>query len=158
MVPTDREALTRRVAELLDGPLDRPGPLRLAGVGSLALGRHDEAARLLERSLALADDRYAVAVHINLGDAHRYQGRLEAAETHYQEALRLAESSAPHMRYSCFQHLGKQRLDQGRTPEARALLESAAGEQAVKDDPAISAATQAVLRLIEDAEAAERAN
>ncbi|MFF3563748.1 hypothetical protein ACFYXS_27235 [Streptomyces sp. NPDC002574] len=43
MVPTDREALTLAVADLLDGPFDQPAPLPRAGVGLLVLGRRAEA-------------------------------------------------------------------------------------------------------------------
>ncbi|MDX2706077.1 tetratricopeptide repeat protein [Streptomyces sp. PA03-6a] len=149
MVATDRAALARAVAELLDGPLDRPEPLRRAGLGHLVLGRHEEAVALLERSLALAGERFAVAVHLNLADAHRYAGALDAAEPHYQRALRLAEAHAPDLLSFCFQHLGKQRLDQGRTEEARAWLEKALHRRRVQGEASLVAATEAALRLVD---------
>lgn len=124
MVATDRAALARAVAGLLDGPLDRPEPLRSAGLGHLVVGHHEEALALLERSLALA-----VAVHINLGDAHRYAGAL------YHRALRLAGTHAPDLLSFCFQHLGKQRLDQGRTEEARAWLDKALRRRRAQERP-----------------------
>lgn len=89
MVPTDPGLLARTVAGLLDGPLDQPAQLRRVGVGLLVLGRHEEAVDLLERALAGAEGTFSVAVHINLGDAHRYAGDPDAAEPHYQRALRL---------------------------------------------------------------------
>ncbi|MFJ5218363.1 tetratricopeptide repeat protein [Streptomyces sp. NPDC088354] len=153
MVPTDREALTRAVADLLDGAPDRAAPLRRAGVGLLVLGRRAEAISVLEQALALADDRVAVAVHLNLGDAHRYGGDLEAAEPHYRRALHLCQAHAPDMLSFCFQHLGKQRLDQGRTDEARALLEKALCLRRAMGDPSLTAATQTALRLVDEAEA-----
>ncbi|QMU71095.1 tetratricopeptide repeat protein [Streptacidiphilus sp. P02-A3a] len=154
MVPTDREALLRAVTALLDEPLEEPAPLRRAGVGLLVLGRREEAIATLERALALADNKRAVAVHINLGDAHRYGGDLEAAEPHYQRALQLCQEHAPDLRYFCLQHLGKQRLDQGRTREARALLEDALRQRRAQGDPALIAATETALRLVDRAEAA----
>ncbi|WUD71351.1 hypothetical protein OG937_06415 [Streptomyces sp. NBC_00510] len=140
MVATDRAALARAVAGLLDGPLDRPEPLRSAGLGHLVVGHHEEALALLERSLALA-----VAVHINLGDAHRYAGAL------YHRALRLAGTHAPDLLSFCFQHLGKQRLDQGRTEEARAWLDKALRRRRAQGEASLVAATEAALRLVERA-------
>ncbi|MGK4585603.1 tetratricopeptide repeat protein [Kitasatospora sp. HPMI-4] len=156
MVPTDREALAQMVATLLDGPLDQPALLRRAGVGLLVLGRSDEAITTLTQALALADRKLAIAVHINLGDAHRYSGDLEAAEPQYQVAFQLAEAHAPDMLYFCFQHLGKQRLDQGRTKEARALLEEALQQRRAEGDPTLIAATRTALRLVDQAEGAAR--
>lgn len=101
MVPTDRAAPARAVAGLIDGPLDGPGPLRRAGLGLLVPGRHAEAVAFLERSLALADERFAVAVHIDLGDAHRCAGAPDAAGPHYRQALRLAEEHAPDLLSFC---------------------------------------------------------
>ncbi|MFJ1705906.1 tetratricopeptide repeat protein [Kitasatospora sp. NPDC088346] len=152
MVPTDRAALAESIAALLDGPLAQPGPLRQAGVGLLVLGRHHEAVRVLERALALADERRAVAVHINLGDARRYRGDPATAEPHYQEALRLAHAHAPELLYHCFQHLGKQRLEQGRTVEARTLLDEAM--RRIDGDAPLVAATATALRLADEADAA----
>ncbi|MCX5213737.1 tetratricopeptide repeat protein [Kitasatospora sp. NBC_00240] len=158
MVPKDREALERAVADLLGGPLDRPDVLRRAGVGLLVLGRHDEAVRLLRRASALAgDDGRAVAVHLNLGDAQRYRGDLDAAESAYRKALRLAHAHAPHLLSYCFQHLGKQRLDQGRTAEARAFLEEALRRRRAAEDLDLIASTESALRLVEQAEQAEQA-
>ncbi|SEK74110.1 tetratricopeptide repeat protein [Streptacidiphilus jiangxiensis] len=157
MVTTDREALEREVAALLDGPADEPRGLRKAGVGLLVLGRREEALRVLTQALALADEKLSVAVHINLGDAWRYGGEFEAAEPHYQQALKLAEAVAPGMLYFCFQHLGKQRLDQGRTKEARSLLERALREQLAADDPSLTEATRTALRLVDETEAARAA-
>ncbi|MEU1618727.1 tetratricopeptide repeat protein [Streptomyces sp. NPDC005722] len=156
MVPTDREALARAVAGLLARPREQPALLRRAGVGLLVLGRHTEAISTLERALALADDKLAIAIHINLGDAYRYFGDLEAAEPHYQQALHLCEGHAPDMLYFCFQHLGKQRLDQGRAEEARDLLEMALRQRRTKGDPSLVVATETALRLVDRAEAAAR--
>ncbi|MFF7209305.1 tetratricopeptide repeat protein [Streptomyces sp. NPDC008238] len=83
------------------------------------LGRHEEAVAFLERSLALADERFAVAVHINLGDAHRCAGAPDAAGPHYRQALRLAEEHAPDLLSFCCRHPGRHGLEQGRTEEAR---------------------------------------
>ncbi|MFE0632252.1 tetratricopeptide repeat protein [Streptomyces sp. NPDC058864] len=157
MVPTDQETPARTVAGLLDGPLDQPALLRRAGVGLLVLGRREEAVDLLERALAHADDRLAIAVHINLGDAHRYCGEPDAAEPHYQRALDLSEAHAPELLSFCFQHLGKQRLDQGRTAEARALLEMALRQRRAEGNPSLVAATETALRLVDRAEAVESA-
>ncbi|MFJ4985925.1 tetratricopeptide repeat protein [Streptomyces sp. NPDC088732] len=153
MVPTDREALTQAVAQLLDGPGDRPALLRRAGVGLLVLGRHNEAIRLLRQASALADGKLAIAIHLNLGDAHRYCGDLEAAEPHYQQALRLSEAGQQDMLCFCFQHLGKQRLDQGRTAEARVLLEKALRLRSGEGDSSLRSATETALRLVDRAEA-----
>jgi tetratricopeptide (TPR) repeat protein len=153
MVPADRGALERFVAGLLAGPLDRPGVLRQAGVGLLVLGRHKEAVRLLRRALDLAaDGRQAIPVHINLGDAHRYGGDTEAAEPHYREALRLAETGHPDLVHFCLQHLAKQRLDQGRTAEARALLEEVLRLRRALGDASLLVSTRETLRLVAQAE------
>ncbi|MFD8079565.1 tetratricopeptide repeat protein [Streptomyces sp. NPDC059718] len=151
MVATDRAALARAVAGLLDGPLDRPEPQCRTGLGHLVPGHHEEAVALLERSLALAGERSAVAVHINLGDAHRYAGALDAAEAHYQRALRLAGTHAQDLLSFCFQHLGKQRLDQGRTEEARAWLDKAPQRRRAQGEASLVASSEAALRLVERA-------
>ncbi|MFC9330858.1 tetratricopeptide repeat protein [Kitasatospora sp. NPDC057015] len=156
MVPTDRAALTQFVAGLLDGSLDRPADLRHAGVGLLVLGRHEEAVRLLERALLSVEGRAVVAVHINLGDAHRYRGAFEQAEPHYLEALRLAREAHPGMVHFCLQHLGKQRLDQGQIPAARSLLRLALRQRQALGDVDLIAATRNALRLVEESVAEGR--
>ncbi|WP_190232802.1 tetratricopeptide repeat protein [Streptomyces avicenniae] len=148
MVPGDRVALARHVARLLDGsPSARD--LRQAGVGALVLGEFERAAELLRRALELADAREVVAAHVNLGDLHRYQGDTDTAEPHYQEALRLAHAGQPGLVHFCLQHLGKQRTDQGRTPEAVAFLREALRLRRALGDPALVAATEDALRLAE---------
>ncbi|MFJ8045238.1 tetratricopeptide repeat protein [Kitasatospora sp. NPDC096147] len=142
MVPADRPALERYVAERLGGTRE----LRKAGVGLLALGRLPEALTTLERALAHAEGTGRVAVRINLGDAHRYAGDLAAAEPHYLEALRLARADHPELTHYCLQHLGKHRTDQGRLPEARAALAEALTLRQHLGDPALVASTEAALR------------
>ncbi|MEU3657884.1 hypothetical protein AB0E67_35100 [Streptomyces sp. NPDC032161] len=107
---------------------------------------------LLTRALALCDNKQAVAVHINLGDAHRYSGNLVAAEPHYQLALGLAEIHVPGMLSFCLQHLGKQRLDQGRVKEARNLLQTALRQRLAHGDASLVASTRDALRLVDQAE------
>lgn len=138
MVATDRDALTADVVN----------HLRQAAVGLVALGSHQDAVVLLTKALELADDRRSVALHLNLGDAHRHAGDLEAAEPHYQRARRLAEAHAPGLVSFCFQHLGKQRLDQGRIVEARALLETAMALRVAQGDAELIESTEAALRLV----------
>lgn len=142
MVPVDRDALTADVVK----------HLRQAAVGLVALGRHQDAVTVLTKALTLADEKRSVALHLNLGDAHRYAGELEAAEPHYQRARQLAEVHTPGLMSFCFQHLGKQRLDQGRLVEARALLEAALALRVAQGDPELVESTKAALRMVSSVE------
>ncbi|GAA3047135.1 hypothetical protein GCM10020229_68140 [Kitasatospora albolonga] len=146
MVPTDRPALEHHVTALLATAPTDARELRQAGVGLLALGRLPDATALLERALAAAEGPTRVAVRINLGDAHRYAGALDAAEPHYREALRLARADHPGLVHFCLQHLGKHRTDQGRLAEARTLLTEALTLRQLLGDASLVASTEAALR------------
>ncbi|WP_158288211.1 tetratricopeptide repeat protein [Streptomyces sp. ICBB 8177] len=147
MVPVDAEAVEHVVRRLLDDASAPCARLREAGVGLIVLGRYEQARTVLRRALALADERQAVAVHINLGDAHRYDGDLDGAERHYRDALRTAREVRPAAVHFCLQHLGKQRVDQGRIAEAVALLREALALRETLGDPALVMATREALRL-----------
>jgi len=155
MVPRDRAALERLVKSHT-GELVDARHMRQLGVALLVLGRRSEALTVLGSALAICErdgeTARSAAIHINIGDVHRYGGDFSAAEPHYQKALRIAQSTAPELLSFAWQHLGKQRLDEGRTTEARDCLNQALALREASGDPALTAATRAALSLVEAAE------
>jgi len=158
MVPQDRTALERAVAELEQADPRDARQLRLLGVGLLVLGRLNEAIERLRAALSAAGDDggRAVAIHINLADAYRYAGRSDEAEHHYRYALALARAKAPERVHFSLQHLGKQRLDQERIAEARELFREALRHRETLGDLGLVESTRTALRLVDEAEASAR--
>jgi len=88
------------------------------GVVLHQLGRSHDAARFLERALALQPD---LALALNqLGNVYRDLGRPEEAEAQYRAALRAAPDA-----YAVRLNLGNLLRDRGRSAEARVLYEEA---------------------------------
>jgi tetratricopeptide (TPR) repeat protein len=86
-----REAVTAYQSLLLEAP-DDADLLQLLGLALGQMGKHEEAARLLARSLHLQPDRPAVL--LNLGHALRSLGRDQEALTCCDRVLALDPSSA----------------------------------------------------------------
>ena len=150
MVPADESAL-RVAVEGLREQLERsPDQLtrRRLGVSLMALGELKEAIALLEDAVREAVDAGSeAAARINLGDALRYRGDLDAALAEYLGALDLARSSVPQLVDFALQHLGKHYVDAGRATDAIACLEEALELRRGKGDQALVESTLAVLRL-----------
>jgi tetratricopeptide (TPR) repeat protein len=144
-VPTDAPGLARAVEALraaLCGPLDdrtRLALLRTLGSALCTLRRCDEAAAVLVGAVDLAagggHTRAEVAARINLGDAHRYGGNLDAAKDCYDAALRQARDAVPDLVDFALQHLGKYFIDAERPADAVACLEEALRLRRAKGDP-----------------------
>ncbi|HWG26042.1 tetratricopeptide repeat protein [Actinospica sp.] len=159
MVPRDRAALEQLV-DSLSGETEDSRRMRQLGVGLLVLGRHSEALRVLRAALAMCEHdgetARAAAIHINMGDAHRYGGDLSAAEPHYQAALGIAEATAPELLAYAWQHLGKQRLDEGRTAEARSYFNLTLAARETSGDSELAASARAALRLVDAVEGSQQ--
>jgi tetratricopeptide (TPR) repeat protein len=158
MVPVDRAALEREVAELQRSDSADVPVLRQLGIGLIVLGRYAEAIETLEQALLVAtasgDVKRMIALHLNLGDAHRYAGRFAQAEPHNQTALRLAREHAAEQEHFALQHLGKLRLDQKRFAEARDYLLDALRQREAMHDDSLVESTRLALRLVDEDEAA----
>src|SRR5687767_11428767 len=122
--PALREAVRAALAELDSAGADgsRVVLLRRIGSGLTALGDFEAAQRMLGEALELAvrlgDPRAEVAARINLGDALRYAGDLQAAAAQYEPALALARRTVPDRVDFALQHYGKHLIDAGRAQEA----------------------------------------
>lgn len=160
MVPVDRSALTEAVDRLLgDAATARAADdarrelscSRAGGAGLVALGRYGEARTALWRARVLAeglDDGYALAaVHVNLGDAHRYAGDLTAAGPHYRHAVDLGRARAPRVLGFALHHLGKHLVEAGDPVAAVECLHEALALRRAGGDRSLIESTEAALRL-----------
>jgi tetratricopeptide (TPR) repeat protein len=158
MAPASRPALQTAVRARL-AELDRAGTsaerlllLRRIGSGLTALGDFDAARRVLGEALELAsgmgDPRAEVAARINLGDALRYAGELEAAAAQYEPALALAREHAPDRVDFALQHYGKHLIDAGRPAQALACLREALELRRAKGDSGLVESTIKALGLL----------
>lgn len=157
MVPVNTEAL-RTAVDLLRAvdPADDRELLvtsRRLGLALLVLGEHADAVEALERAVAIAvrlgDVRGEFAARINLGDAHRYAGRLGPDAEQYTRALHLARTHSPDRVDFALQHLGKHHIDAGEPDPARAHLTEALRLRTIKGDAKLIASTLATLRLLD---------
>ncbi len=159
MVPTDRAELTaalKGLQEELATSLD-PDRIRVLtrwiGIARMSLGHHDEARILLHRSLELAitsgNVRAVVATELNFGDAHRYAGDIETAETFYRSALDTARSKCPELLDFALQHFGKHLMERGDLAGARARLQEALRLRIAKGSTELVGSTQAALDRID---------
>jgi tetratricopeptide (TPR) repeat protein len=150
MVPTDTAALQLVVTELRasEDPTDR----RRLGVGLIALGQYSEAVVVLDLAVrdavSITDPHAEVASRINLGDAFRYHGDLQAALTEYQRALAVARAEVAELLDFALQHLGKHYLDAGRPNDASDCLTEALTLRKAKGDLELIASTEAALALV----------
>jgi tetratricopeptide (TPR) repeat protein len=155
MTPADAVALRAAVQAQLDSRPDREErlvSLRRIGSGLTALGDFEAARRVLGEALSLAigrgDPRAEVAARINLGDALRYSGDLEAAAAQYEPALALARDAVPDRVDFALQHYGKHLIDAGRADEAVACLREALRLRQAKGDQALVESTIKALGLV----------
>ena len=108
------------------------GDLWLSGGGSAALGHLEEAQALAVRALELARTHQerghqAYALHL-LGEiaVHREPAEVEPAETHYHQALTLAEELGMRpLQAHCHRGLGTLYVTTGQREQARAALSAA---------------------------------
>ncbi|MFF2951391.1 tetratricopeptide repeat protein [Kitasatospora sp. NPDC057965] len=158
MVPTDRDELTAAVDRLHDelralpqgaDPARTRLLTRWIGIGQMSLGHHDEAREFLRQSLDLAastgNTRAVVATSLNLGDAHRYAGDVQAADALYRSALTTARSRHPELLDYALQHTGKHLMERGELTDAQALLQEALRLRIAKGDTGLIESTQAAL-------------
>ncbi|MFD0566026.1 tetratricopeptide repeat protein [Kitasatospora saccharophila] len=158
MVPTDRAELTAAVDRLQEELATGPDPdrtrvlTRWIGTAQLSLGNHDEAHTFLRRSLELAitsgNVRAIVATELNFGDAHRYAGDIETAETFYRSALDTARGQCPELLDYALQHFGKHLMERGDLTGARTHLQEALRLRIAKGDTELVESTQAALDRI----------
>ncbi|WP_031066954.1 tetratricopeptide repeat protein [Streptomyces sp. NRRL WC-3742] len=162
MVPTDRVALTAAVGELHEelrklpegtDPARARVLTRWIGIGQLSLGYYDEARTVLRQSLDLAaaigNSRAVVATGLNLGDAHRYAGDMQAADALYRSALDTARNQHPELVDFALQHTGKHLLELGDLAGAQAHLREALRLRTAKDDSELVKSTQDALDRVE---------
>ncbi|MDR3079734.1 MAG: tetratricopeptide repeat protein, partial [Streptomyces sp.] len=159
MVPTDRDGLTAAVArlreELSTGPeAERTRVLtRWIGIARMSLGDHGEARTFLRRSLELAvaggNVRAVVATELNFGDAHRYAGDVETAETFYRSALDTARGGCPELLDFALQHFGKHLMERGDLVGARARLQEALRLRIAKGNTELVGSTQVALDRVD---------
>lgn len=157
MVPVNAEALWAAVGQLqaVDPADDRERLVasRRLGVALVALGEYADAVDALECAVAIAvrlgDVHAEVAARINLGDAHRYAGRLGPDAEQYTRALNLARTHAPEWVDFALQHIGKHHIDTGEPDQARAYLTEALRLRDAKGDAGLIASTTAALRLLD---------
>ncbi|MEU0507550.1 tetratricopeptide repeat protein [Nocardia sp. NPDC005998] len=148
MIATDHEQLAARVAAAR--PVDF-AEFRKTGIDLLLLGRYDEALDHLDRALELADsDRRRISVWINLGDVHRYRGDVVTAETLYRRTVDRARDCAPEVLSFALQHLGKALAEQGRLPEAKALLSEALKLRVAEGDAELIESTRTSLDALDE--------
>ncbi|GAA1403148.1 hypothetical protein GCM10009639_47430 [Kitasatospora putterlickiae] len=162
MVPTDRDELTAAVSSLHEelralpegtDPARTRLLTRWIGIGQMSLGHHDEARSFLRRALDLAastgNTRAVVATGLNLGDAHRYAGDVQAADALYRSALTTARSRHPELLDYALQHTGKHLMERGELTDAQALLQEALRLRIAKGDTGLIESTQAALDRVE---------
>ncbi|GAB2742407.1 tetratricopeptide repeat protein [Kitasatospora kifunensis] len=162
MVPTDRNELTTAVGQLneeLRGLAKEADPARARvltrwiGIGQMCLGNHEEARTFLRQSLDLAaaigNTRAAVATGLNLGDAHRYAGDVQAADALYRSALNTARSQHPELVDFVLQYTGKHLMERGDLAGAQAHLQEALRLRIAKGEAGLVESTQAALARVE---------
>ncbi|MGW4693248.1 tetratricopeptide repeat protein [Kitasatospora cineracea] len=159
MVPIDRAELTAAMdglrEELSTGPdPDRTRVLtRWIGTAQLGLGNHDEARTFLRWSLELAitsgNVRAIVATELNFGDAHRYAGDIETAETFYRSAMDTARGQCPELLDFALQHFGKHLMERGDLTGARTHLQEALRLRITKGNTELVESTQAALDRVD---------
>ncbi|WP_051055321.1 MULTISPECIES: tetratricopeptide repeat protein [Kitasatospora] len=155
MVPTDRAELTTALKGLREELATSPEPDRIRvltrwiGIAEMSLGDYDEAHTFLRRSLELAitsgNVRAVVATELNFGDAHRYAGDIETAETLYRSALDTARSQCPELLDYALQHFGKHLMERGDLTGARTHLQEALRLRIAKGNTELVESTQAAL-------------
>ncbi|MFD7586172.1 hypothetical protein ACFV84_12230 [Kitasatospora sp. NPDC059811] len=162
MVPTDRNELTTAVGQLHEELRALPegtDPARIRvlarwiGIGQMCLGHHAEARTFLRQSLDLAaaigNTRAVVATGLNLGDAHRYAGAVQAADALYRSALNTARSQHPELLDFALQHTGKHLMERGDLAGAQAHLQEALRLRIAKGDTGLVESTQTALDRVE---------
>jgi tetratricopeptide (TPR) repeat protein len=157
MVPVDAAALRAAVGQLrVVEPADDRELFVLSrrlGFALIALGEYADAVDALARAVTVAvrlgDAGAEVAARINLGDAHRYAGRLGPGAEQYVRALSLARAHVPARVDFALQHLGKHHIDAGEPDLARACLTEALRLRRAKGDAGLIASTSAALKLLD---------
>lgn len=149
MYATEPDKLRRLVHfELAREPRLPQPELRLAGVGLVALGDYAAAQRVLAAAVERAETpSQEVAALVNLGDAHRYPGALDAAEPLYRRAIELARTRCPELVHFTLQHYGKHLIDARRPHLAVDVLTEVLQIRERLGDPALIASTQDALSL-----------
>ncbi|MER7759176.1 tetratricopeptide repeat protein [Streptomyces sp. NPDC097619] len=162
MVPTDRDQLTAAVAgmrEDLRAPTAGNDPertrmlARWVGIGLVTLGDPGDALAFLRQALDLAtaggNTRAAIATELNLGDAYRYAGHPQTADSLYHRALDAARDQHPELLDFALQHLGKHLMEQGDLTAARTHLLEARRLRTAKGEAGLIESTQAALDHVE---------
>ncbi|MFJ1755977.1 tetratricopeptide repeat protein [Kitasatospora sp. NPDC088134] len=162
MVPTDPLELTTAVGQLHEELRALPDGAdagrarvltRWIGIGQLSLGNYDDALTFLRQSLDLAatlgNTKAVVATGLNLADAHRYAGDMQAAEALYRSALGTARSQHPELVDYALQHTGKHLMDCGDLAGAQTHLQEALRLRIAKGDTELVESTQAALDRVE---------
>lgn len=120
--------------------------LRQAGVGLIALGDYAHAQRVLSDAVERASTPHQqVAAFVNLGDAHRYPGDLEAAEPLYQRAIATARAECPATLHFALQHYGKHLIDARKPRLAVDVLNEVLEMRRLIGDPSLIASTRQAL-------------
>ncbi|AUG78656.1 hypothetical protein CFP65_3879 [Kitasatospora sp. MMS16-BH015] len=159
MVPTDRAELTAAVHRLREELSTDPDPdrtrvlTRWIGIAQMSLGDYGEAHTFLRRSLELAissgNVRAVVATELNFGDAHRYAGDVETAETFYRSALDTARGKCPELLDFALQHFGKHLMERGDLAGARTHLQESLRLRIGKGNTELVESTQAALDRVD---------
>ncbi|MGE7385604.1 tetratricopeptide repeat protein [Streptomyces sp. NPDC004126] len=160
MVPTDRDALTSAAAGLreeLRAPATDANRRRMlarwTGIASIALGDYQSARAFLRQALDLAtasgNTRSVVATQLNLGDAYRYAGEAQTADTLYRTALDTARAQQPDLLDFALQHYAKHLMERGDLDAARAYLGEVLRLRQAKGDTELIESTQAAVDRVE---------
>ncbi|MEU3721417.1 tetratricopeptide repeat protein [Streptomyces sp. NPDC031705] len=160
MVPTDRDMLAAAAAGLreeLRSPAtdaDRRRVLtRWTGIASIALGDYPSARAFLRQALDLATasggTRAVIATQLNLGDAYRYAGEAQTADTLYRNALDTARARQPDLLDFALQHYAKHLMEGGDLDAARSHLLEALRLRQAKGDAELIQSTQAAVDRVE---------
>lgn len=120
--------------------------LRQAGVGLIALGEYERAQAVLAVAVERAETPHQqVAALVNLGDAHRYPGRVEAAAPLYERAIEIAQAQCPGTLHFALQHYGKHLVDAREPALAVEVLTEVLAMRRRIGDPSLIASTQEAL-------------
>ncbi|MEU6755540.1 tetratricopeptide repeat protein [Streptomyces sp. NPDC046685] len=160
MVPTDRDALTSAAAGLreeLRAPATDANRRRMlarwTGIASIALGDYQSARAFLRQALDLAtasgNTRSVIATQLNLGDAYRYAGEAQTADTLYRTARDTARAQQPDLLDFALQHYAKHLMERGDLDAARAYLGEALRLRQAKGDAELIESTQAAVDRVE---------